>query len=57
MARRDYYVYIMTGRSGVFYTGVTNNVVRRVMEHRVGTSRFTGLYRLTRLVYFESTPV
>ena len=46
----------MTGRSGVFYTGVTNDLVRRVMEHRAGTSEFTGLYRLTRLVYFESTP-
>jgi len=51
-----YYVYIMTGRCGIFYTGVTNDLVRRVLEHRSETSQFTGQYKLSRLVYFESTP-
>jgi putative endonuclease len=36
--RRDhnYYVYIVTSQSGTFYTGVTNNLERRISEHRQG---------------------
>lgn len=50
------YVYIMTNRSGTLYTGVTNDLARRVCEHKEGTgSRFTAKYRLTRLRYFEET--
>ncbi len=52
---REYYVYIMTGRCGAFYVGVTNDLFRRVAEHRAGLCEFTVRYRLTRLVYFEST--
>ncbi len=53
--RRQYYVYIMTGRCGTFYVGVTNNLYRRVAEHKAGLCEFTARYRLNRLVYFEST--
>jgi putative endonuclease len=51
-----YYVYILTNRpSGTLYTGVTNQIERRVYEHRCGVgSAFTSKYRLTRLVYVES---
>ena len=52
---KRYYVYIMTNKSNhVLYTGVTNNLVLRVSEHRnkVG-SRFTARYNLNKLVYFE----
>ncbi len=53
---KQYYVYIMTNRSGTLYTGVTNDLARRVCEHKEGTgSRFTAKYRLTRLLYFEET--
>ena len=39
---------------GVFYTGVTNNLERRVAKHRLGTgSNFTKKYNLHRLVWFE----
>jgi putative endonuclease len=48
-------VYIMTGRNGIFYTGITNNLISRVIQHRSGESEYTGRYRLDRLVYFEST--
>jgi Predicted endonuclease containing a URI domain len=51
---RDYYVYIMTNNSGTLYVGVTNNLIRRVAEHKAGTAKgFTSRYKMTRLVYFE----
>jgi len=51
---RTYYVYIMSSRSRVLYTGVTNDLARRVNEHKRGlVSGFTRKYRITRLVYFE----
>ncbi len=44
----------MTNRSKSLYTGVTNNLTRRVREHKLGIgSGFTTKYRLDRLVYFE----
>ena len=50
---RTYYVYIMASRSRVLYVGVTNNLTRRVNEHkRGGNAGFTSRYRVTRLVYF-----
>jgi putative endonuclease len=55
MPLRDYFVYIMTGRSGIFYTGQTNNLAQRVAQHRSGMSEYTARYHLDRLVYFEST--
>ncbi len=43
-----------SNRSKTLYTGVTNNLLRRVREHSLGTgSGFTAKYRLNRLVYFE----
>jgi putative endonuclease len=48
------FVYIMSNRSKTLYTGVTNNLIRRVREHKLGTvSRFAAKYKLDRLVYFE----
>jgi len=47
-----YFVYIMTNRSKTLYTGVTNNLVRRVREHKLGIGSGSGAkYRLDRLVY------
>jgi putative endonuclease len=44
----------MTNRSKTLYTGVTNNLIRRVRQHKTGTgSGFTAKYKLDRLVYFE----
>ena len=49
-----YYVYILSSRSRNIYTGVTNNIFRRVWQHREGrASRFTQRYNIHRLVYFE----
>jgi putative endonuclease len=44
----------MASRSRVLYTGVSNDLARRVNEHKQGlVSGFTSKYRITRLVYFE----
>jgi putative endonuclease len=53
-SQRTYFVYIMTNRSKTLYTGVTNSLVRRVREHKVGSgSGFAAKYKLDRLAYFE----
>jgi putative endonuclease len=54
--RRDYnfYVYIMSSKSRVLYTGVTNNLSERVRQHKSGDIEgFANKYRIHRLVYFE----
>ena len=52
-----YYVYIMTNKSKTLYTGMTNDLQRRVYEHKSKPSHgFTSRYNITRLVYCESTP-
>lgn len=49
-----YCAYIMASRSRVLYVGVTNDLARRVQEHKRGlNSGFTTRYRVNRLVYFE----
>ncbi len=49
-----YFVYIMTNRSKTLYVGVTNSLIRRVREHKLGTgSQFAAKYKLDRLVYYE----
>ena len=51
-----YFVYIATNRSGTLYTGVTNDLERRMGEHRLGIgSKFTKKYRNGKLVFFEET--
>ena len=51
---RSYYAYIMASRSRVLYVGFTNDLVRRVVEHKRGlVPGFTSRYHVTRLVYFE----
>ena len=53
----EYYVYIMSSESGVLYTGVTNDLARRVFEHKKKMIKgFTSRYKVSQLVYFESTP-
>ena len=50
----SYYVYIMSSKSGVLYIGATNDLDRRVFEHKQGLIEgFTKRYRVRRLVYFE----
>ena len=54
---RSYGVYILASRSRVLYIGVTNNLVRRVAEHRAGRGgAFSRRYRTHALVYAEEHP-
>lgn len=48
-----YYVYILTNKSNTLYTGVTNNLERRLFEHKNKIiSGFTTKYKLDRLAYY-----
>ena len=55
MFTRQFYVYILTNKAQtVLYAGITNDLSKRVWEHRNGLgSKFVGRYGVTRLVYFE----
>ena len=55
MPEKQFCVYIMTNfHNTVLYTGVTNNLQRRVLEHKAGKGGvFTSKYHATKLVYFE----
>lgn len=53
---KKYFTYIVTNHSNsVLYTGVTNNMLRRVFEHKTGTfkSSFSAKYKLYKLVWFQ----
>ncbi len=53
---KQFYVYIVASRSRVLYTGVTNNLERRLFEHKNKVVEgFTSRYNVDRLVYFEFT--
>ena len=54
---RSYYVYLLTNRNNrVMYVGVTNNLERRVYEHKHKLVQgFTEKYNVNKLVYFEET--
>ncbi len=57
MTDKTYCVYIMTNKHNTtIYTGVTNNLLRRVHEHKscIG-SKFTHRYNIYKLVYYETT--
>ena len=51
---KQFYVYILASRSKTIYVGFTNDLKRRVYEHKKKiTKGFTKRYNITRLVYFE----
>jgi putative endonuclease len=57
MQNRKYYVYIITNKiNTVLYTGITNNIERRIYEHKNKTIEgFSSRYNLNKLVYCEET--
>jgi len=49
------YVYILGNRSGGLYVGVTNNLERRLLEHKQGlVEGFTQKYRIDKLLWYEA---
>jgi len=55
MNNKQYFVYIMTNKSKTPYTGVTNNLMRRVAEHKQQLlPGFTSKYKISKLVYYET---
>ena len=56
MKQHNYYVYLLTSYdNSVFYVGVTNDLIRRVIEHKIHRNDgFTSQYGVNKLVYFET---
>ncbi len=50
----SHFVYIRSNRSHTLYTGVTNDLRRRMHEHETRVKGFTSRHRFTRLVYYEA---
>jgi predicted GIY-YIG superfamily endonuclease len=51
---RTYFVYILANHSRSIYIGVTNNLERRIFQHRMGLANsYTRKFRIVRLVYFQ----
>lgn len=53
---KNYFVYILTNyENSVYYTGITNNLYKRIFEHRtkINPDSFTGKYKLYKLVWYE----
>ncbi|MGC2398639.1 MAG: GIY-YIG nuclease family protein [Acidobacteriaceae bacterium] len=49
-----YYVYLLSSRTRILYCGMSNDLMRRVAEHKAGTAPgFTAAYRCERLVWYE----
>ena len=51
---RSYFVYMLANRWRTLYVGVTNDVIRRLYQHRTGSVEFTKRYQIDRLVHVES---
>jgi putative endonuclease len=52
---RQYSVYILTNKSGTLYVGVTNDLERRMFEHKNSLNEgFSKKYKINRLMYYES---
>ena len=53
MEKGRFWVYVLELGDGRRYVGQTNNLARRMAEHRSGRSRFTRKYKIVRLLYSE----
>ncbi|KXK56216.1 MAG: excinuclease ABC subunit C [Chlorobi bacterium OLB5] len=56
--QKYFYIYIMTNKkNGTLYTGMTDDLLRRVFEHKnnLYKTSFTSIFNLHKLVYFEQT--
>jgi len=52
---KQYYVYILTNKSGTVYVGITSNIKKRIYEHKNKlVEGFTKKYNIDKLIYFET---
>ena len=52
--RRTYFTYILSNKNRRLYIGMTNDLNRRLEEHRTGTKGFASSYKMTKHVYYET---
>ena len=53
---KQYYVYILANEGRMLYTGVTNDLMRRIFEHKNHiVEGYTKKYKITKLVYYDHT--
>jgi putative endonuclease len=53
---KEYFIYILSNKSGMLYTGVTNDLEKRLFQHKNKMNEgFTKRYNIDSLMYFEST--
>ena len=53
---KTFYVYLLASQARTLYLGVTSNLLRRLAQHRsMRVKGFSSRYKVTRLVYFETT--
>lgn len=56
MSEYQFFIYIMASDSGTLYIGMTNNLIRRISEHKGWKIEwFSKKYKCHKLVYFEET--
>lgn len=54
LMNKQYYVYVLRNKSGNFYIGITDNLVRRLWEHKSKFVKgFTEKYNIDKLIYYE----
>ena len=54
METNNYWVYVLELTNGKKYIGHTNNLERRIKEHKNGRSIFTSKYKIAKLLYYEN---
>jgi putative endonuclease len=51
---KNYFIYILTNKNNsTLYIGITNDLERRMYEHKIKQNSFVGKYKLHKLIYFE----
>lgn len=51
---KNYFIYILTNGSGMFYIGITSNLQNRIIQHKKRSYKgFTAKYNLHKLIYYE----
>ena len=53
MEQENFWVYVLELENGKKYVGHTNNLYRRIQEHKDGRSTYTSKYKINKLLYYE----